>query len=111
MAELLVQMEHVFNTSNTAKALSESLCTQVGSLSLENRPVLQAQIAVPNVTAQQCAQAMAVVPEDICNLASWGCRDQGDWQFSCSYFTNVQCIFFAYRYFRRHTNANPLVPN
>ena len=52
---------------------------------------------------------MAVVPEDTWNLACWGCRDPGHSLFTYPYLTTAQRIFFAYRYFRHHAEANPLV--
>lgn len=52
---------------------------------------------------------MAAVPEDIWNLASWGCRDRGHSPFTNPYLTTAERIFFAYRYFRHRADANPLV--
>lgn len=68
MAEILVQMDNVLNSSNTDQALLESIHTHVSGISGENRPILQPEIEVPDLTKHQCDEAVAVVPEDIWNL-------------------------------------------
>lgn len=62
-------MESVPNFTNTAKALSESLRTQVYNISGYKRPVPQAPTEVPHFTNDQCDEVLAVVPEDIWNIA------------------------------------------
>lgn len=109
MSEILVQMQKVLNISNTRQALSESHHTHVNGPVGWYRPVLQKPIEVPNFAKQQADEVIAVVPEDIWNLACRGCRDPGDSLFKCSYLTTVHRIVFAYRYFRHHAEANPLV--
>lgn len=69
MAEILEQMENFLNITSINKALHQSLHTHVGNIAGENRPILQAPIKVPNLTSAQYDEVMAVVPEDIWNLA------------------------------------------
>lgn len=55
--------------------------SRVGYMSVnapaENCPILQVQIDVPNLTMEQCNEPMAIIPEDIWNLACWGGSDPG----------------------------------
>lgn len=109
MAEILLHVEKVLNISNNIQVLSESLRTQLNGLTSENRPILQPPIEVADLTKQQCAEAMAVVLEGIWNLSCWGCRDPFHWLYTCPYFSTTQLMFFVYRYFCHHVQANPHV--
>lgn len=109
MTEVLAQIENALNIPNTSHALPESIRTYVSGLSSENRPIAQPEVEVPDLTKQQCDETMDVIPEEICNLACWGCRERGHSLFTCPYFTTVQRIFFEYRYFCHIVEAKPPV--
>lgn len=50
---------------------------------------------------------MAAVPKDTWNLEFLGLRDLSHSLFTSPYFTTVQSILFAYRYFLHHVESNP----
>lgn len=65
MAEILLQMENVLNMSKMGRELSESLLSRVSGLFGKNCSILQPEIELPDLTKQQCNEAMIFVPDDI----------------------------------------------
>lgn len=97
--------KHFQHGRRIVRVVSQSCKCNAG----DNRALLQHPMEVHDLTKQQCDEAMAVFPEDIWNLACWGCRDPGHSLFTCPFLTTAQRIFFAYRYVRHHVVVNQLV--
>ena len=77
------------------------------STNMDMPTLFRATKDVPDLTREQIAEALLVVPQDYWQLNCWSCRDEGHSTFTCPYLTLSQRILFAYAYFCNQVRGNP----
>lgn len=80
---------------------------QIQGLAREDRNVLQAPMEISTLTPEQIVEAMAVILNDLCNLACSGFRMGRYSLFTCPNLNEARRVFFSYRYFRHLGKENP----
>ena len=101
MVEVNIALDSVF-------AIQELDIREVMESTNMDMPTLfRATKEVPDLTREQIAEALLVVPQDYWQLNCWSCRDEGHSTFTCPYLTLSQRILFAYAYFCNQVRGNP----
>ena len=77
------------------------------STSLDFPTLFRTTKDIPELTREQIAEALLVVPQDYWQLNCWSCRDEGHSTFTCPYLSISQRIFFAYAYYCNQLRGNP----
>ena len=77
------------------------------STNLDFPTLFRATKDIPDLTREQIAEALLVVPQDYWQLNCWSCRDEGHSTFTCPYLTLAQRILFAYAYYCNQLRGNP----
>ena len=74
---------------------------------LEFPSLFKAVTEVPDLTNEQLAQALKVIPQDYWMLQCWSCRESGHSTFGCPLLTLSQRVYFAYAYYCHQVRCNP----
>lgn len=69
-----MSLGNVLNIAETQSSLSAAIRTQIQGLSGNDQNVLQTTMDVPTLMPEQFVEAMAVIPNDLWNMACWGGR-------------------------------------
>jgi len=89
-------------------AIQESDVREVMENTSMDLPTLfRATKDIPELTREQIAEALLVVPQDYWQLNCWSCRDEGHSTFTCPYLTLSQRVLFAYAYYCNQLRGNP----
>lgn len=71
------------------------------------RPVMQVQEALLELTDDQINQSISVITVDYWNLQFWKCRHDVHSTFSFPYLSAVKRLYFHYRYFLFQVTSSP----